>query len=148
MRSCASFDANVIAMTTLRDQPAIVLDQTAFYPEAGGQLGDRGTLGSIEVVDTQELDDGTIVHLVASAPALEVGTQVTGELDWIRRRQHMAQHTAQHLLSGHVTRAVRAGGDRVGSARRVGVDDRCHARSDSRGRAGGRRGARERSDRR
>jgi alanyl-tRNA synthetase len=92
------FDATVVAATTYKDRPAIVLDETAFYPEAGGQLGDRGTLGGIVVTDTQETDDGTIVHLV-EAP-LEVGARVTGELDWARRRQHMAQHTAQHLLSG------------------------------------------------
>ena len=92
------FDATVVAMTTFRDRPAVVLDQTAFYPEAGGQLGDRGTLGGIAVLDTQEQDDGTIVHVVA-AP-LEAGARVSGELDWARRRQHMAQHTAQHLLSG------------------------------------------------
>src|SRR5206468_1409156 len=72
---------------------------TAFYPEAGGQLGDRGTLAGVAVEDTQELDDGTIVHLVSEA-APAVGATVTGELDWARRRQHMAQHTAQHLLSG------------------------------------------------
>src|SRR5664279_997867 len=92
------FDATVVAVTTYKDRPAIVLDETAFYPEAGGQLGDRGTLGGIAVTDTQETDDGTVVHLV-EAP-LEVGARVTGELDWQRRRQHMAQHTAQHLLSG------------------------------------------------
>ncbi len=90
------FDATVVAMTTYKDQPAVVLDQTAFYPEAGGQLGDRGTLGGVVVRDTQELDDGTIVHIV-DAP---LEGRVTGELDWARRRQHMAQHTAQHLLSG------------------------------------------------
>jgi alanyl-tRNA synthetase len=88
-----SFDAEVIAMT-----PAgAVLDRTAFYPEAGGQLGDHGTLGGALVRDTQELDDGTIVHVVADP--LSLGP-VHGELDWSRRRQHMAQHTAQHLLSG------------------------------------------------
>jgi len=92
------FDATVVATTSYRDVPAIVLDATAFYPEAGGQLGDRGTLGGVAVVDTQALDDGTIVHLVDGV--LEVGTTVAGELDWARRRQHMAQHTAQHLLSG------------------------------------------------
>jgi alanyl-tRNA synthetase len=93
------FDANVIAHATYRDKPALVLDQTAFYPEAGGQLGDRGTIAGVTVADTQELDDGTIVHIVAGElPA--VGAHVTGELDWARRRQHMAQHTAQHLLSG------------------------------------------------
>jgi len=92
------FDATIVAMTTIKDRPAVVLDQTAFYPEAGGQLGDRGTLGGIAVLDTQEQDDGTIVHVVAAA--LEAGARVSGELDWARRRQHMAQHTAQHLLSG------------------------------------------------
>ena len=91
------FDATVLAITTYQDRPAIVLDATAFYPEAGGQLGDRGTLGGATITDTQELDDGTIVHLfTGDAPE----GRVTGELDWARRRQHMAQHTAQHLLSG------------------------------------------------
>jgi alanyl-tRNA synthetase len=93
------FESEVIAHTRYRDRPALVLAETAFYPEAGGQLGDRGTLGGIAVTDTQELDDGTIVHVMAGElPA--VGARVTGELDWARRRQHMAQHTAQHLLSG------------------------------------------------
>lgn len=97
------FDAEVIAITTYRSHPAIVLDRTTFYPEAGGQLGDRGRLGELAVVDTQETDDGTIVHVIegeikGEPPA--VGSRVTGEIDWLRRRQHMAQHTAQHLLSG------------------------------------------------
>lgn len=93
------FDAEVLAITTYKDRPAVVLDRTAFYPEAGGQLGDRGQLGGASVLDTQELDDGTIVHLISGEPPA-VGARVTGELDWVRRRQHMAQHTAQHLLSG------------------------------------------------
>jgi alanyl-tRNA synthetase len=92
------FDATVVAHTTWKDKPAVVLDRTAFYPEAGGQLGDHGTLATTRVVDTQETDDA-IVHVIeGDAPA--VGTTVTGELDWARRRQHMVQHTAQHLLSG------------------------------------------------
>ena len=93
------FDATVVAHATYKDKPAIVLDRTAFYPEAGGQLGDRGALGGATVEDTQEQDDGTIVHVV-TGPLPEVGATVTGELDWARRRQHMVQHTAQHLLSG------------------------------------------------
>ena len=93
------FDANVLAHATYKDKPGVVLDATAFYPEAGGQLGDHGVLGGAQVIDTQELDDGTILHLIEGALP-EVGARVTGELDWARRRQHMAQHTAQHLLSG------------------------------------------------
>jgi alanyl-tRNA synthetase len=94
------FDAEVLSIGEHAGQPAAVLDQTAFYPEAGGQLGDRGTLGGARVVDTQERDDGAIVHVLDAAPAFAVGERVAGELDWARRRQHMAQHTAQHLLSG------------------------------------------------
>ena len=93
------FDADVVAITTYKATPAVVLDRTAFYPEAGGQLGDRGQLAGAQVIDTQETDDGTIVHLIDGEPP-QVGTRVTGALDWARRRQHMAQHTAQHLLSG------------------------------------------------
>jgi alanyl-tRNA synthetase len=93
------FDAEVLAHATVGDKPAVILDRTAFYPEAGGQLGDHGTLGGVTVVDTQELDDGRIAHILGGdAPA--IGATVTGEIEWARRRQHMAQHTAQHLLSG------------------------------------------------
>jgi alanyl-tRNA synthetase len=106
------FDAEVIAHTSYRDKPAVILDQTAFYPEAGGQLGDRGRIADVEILDTQENDEGHIVHLVGPAGRSEsgllhfggelpaIGARVSGEIDWARRRQHMAQHTAQHLLSG------------------------------------------------
>ncbi len=105
------FDATNVAHVTHRDRPALVLDQTAFYPEAGGQLGDRGRLGALDVRDTQELDDGSILHLVEHAADTElpaVGSAISGELDWARRRQHMAQHTAQHLLSGTLLDRARA----------------------------------------
>jgi alanyl-tRNA synthetase len=96
-----SFDAEVVALTLHDGKPAVILDRTAFYPEAGGQLGDRGTLAGAAVLDTQETTSGTIVHIFETAPPdLAPGARVTGELDWARRRQHMAQHTAQHLLSG------------------------------------------------
>ncbi|MDQ3341422.1 MAG: alanine--tRNA ligase-related protein, partial [Myxococcota bacterium] len=94
------FDATVVSITTHKGKPAVVLDQTAFYPEAGGQLGDHGMLGAARVTDTQESDDGVIVHVLEGEAPPTVGAAVSAELDWARRRQHMAQHTAQHLLSG------------------------------------------------
>lgn len=103
-----SFTARVLAVTTYEGRPAIVLDQTAFYPEAGGQLGDHGSLAGVAVVDTQQTDDGTIVHVVETAPAVQPGGEVTGTIAWHRRRQHMAQHTAQHLLSGALLDRARA----------------------------------------
>jgi len=98
-----SFDAEVIAHAP----GAVILDRTAFYPEAGGQLGDRGTLGEVSVDDTRVLDDERIVHVIAGElPA--IGTRVTATIDWARRRQHMAQHTAQHLLSGTLLERAQA----------------------------------------
>lgn len=100
-----SFEARVLAHSTWQGRPSLVLDRTCFYPEAGGQLGDCGTLGGLAVRDTQLDDAGAVHHVLAAPPPpelaaeLAVGAAVAGELDWARRRQHMAQHTAQHLLS-------------------------------------------------
>ena len=64
------FDATVTAVIPYEGKLAVVLDRTAFYPEAGGQLGDRGQLGGAQVLDTQE-HDGAIVHVIAGdAPAI------------------------------------------------------------------------------
>lgn len=82
----------------------VVLDETHFYPEGGGQPADHGTLtdGSRtwEVVDVQKKD--TIYHTLEGPERPEEGTTVTGTLDWNRRYGHMRHHTAQHLLSAHL----------------------------------------------
>jgi alanyl-tRNA synthetase len=97
-----SFEATARA-STFGDKPSVVLERTLFYPEGGGQLGDIGTLmidgRSVAVVDTQIDDAGTIHHIVESALASEPGAAARGTIDVVRRRDHMAQHTAQHALS-------------------------------------------------
>lgn len=75
----------------------VTLERTAFYPEGGGQPGDRGTLGGVPVTDTQERS-GEVVHICA-AP-LEPGTEVSGEIDWPRRLDFMQQHSGEHIVSG------------------------------------------------
>jgi len=90
-----SFRARVLEVRDLNGRPAAVLDRTAFYPEGGGQPGDRGTIGSVKVVDTQERA-GDVLH-VLDAP-VEAG-EVAAEIDWRRRFDHMQQHHGQHLLS-------------------------------------------------
>jgi alanyl-tRNA synthetase len=71
------------------------LDRTAFYPTSGGQPFDQGWLGEAEVLDV--VDEGErIAHLLASPMT---GARVRGRIDWIRRFDHMQQHTGQHLLS-------------------------------------------------
>jgi alanyl-tRNA synthetase len=75
---------------------AVVLDSTAFYPTSGGQPADRGTLNGQPVCDVYVRDDGAVVHLVEGELWSE---EVTGEIDWRRRFDHMQQHTGQHILS-------------------------------------------------
>ena len=89
-----SFRARVIGMRDLDGKPAAVLDRSAFYPEGGGQPGDRGTLGGARVLDTQERQ-GEVLHIVDQA----VNGEVDAEIDWTRRFDHMQQHHGQHLLS-------------------------------------------------
>lgn len=75
----------------------ITLDRTAFYPEGGGQPGDRGTLGPVRVLDTQERN-GKVVHLTDGP--LTVGEQVQGALDWAWRFDLMQNHSGEHIVSG------------------------------------------------
>ncbi|MFQ5776614.1 MAG: DHHA1 domain-containing protein [Terriglobia bacterium] len=84
-----------------RQRARIALDQTAFYPSAGGQPHDLGTLNDIEVEDVFEGPNKEIIHLVARAPDSE---QVQGRIDWARRFDHMQQHTGQHILSAAFVR--------------------------------------------
>ena len=76
--------------------PAIILDQTAFYPESGGQPNDTGVLQDARVLNVLEDDAGAIIHILdREMPA----GQVSGRIDWTRRFDHMQQHTGQHILS-------------------------------------------------
>lgn len=97
------FEARVLAHASFHDAPAVILDRTAFYPESGGQMGDRGALSGEAVLDVQVDDAGVVHHLLAvspgAVPALAPGATVLGEVDRPRRRLHMALHTAQHMLS-------------------------------------------------
>lgn len=100
------FRARVVAAAERAGRPAVELDATHFYPEAGGQLGDRGTLGGRRVADVQADDDGRVWHLLEDGPA--PAGEVDCELDWERRFEHMQQHTGQHVLSAAFEREAGA----------------------------------------
>lgn len=73
----------------------VVLNETALYPTSGGQPCDHGKLGDANVLDVRD-DGDEIIHIVDRE--LRPGP-VHGCVDWVRRFDHMQQHTGQHLLS-------------------------------------------------
>ena len=93
------FDARVVSLSELDDgQIAVTLDRTAFYPTGGGQPTDTGTLGGARVVDCIDAENEGVLHVI-QGPAPEVGDTVHGKIDWLRRLDHLQQHTGQHILS-------------------------------------------------
>jgi alanyl-tRNA synthetase len=104
-----AFDATVTRCEVRSGQLAVWLDRTAFYPTSGGQPFDTGAIAGATVVDVQEDADGDVVHLLdASAIAVTVGAVVHAQIDWARRRDHMQQHTGQHVLSAVLERTCQA----------------------------------------
>src|SRR6185503_20980038 len=88
------FGARVVGHASWQGKASVLLDRTAFYPESGGQMADRGSLGGARVVDVQ-VDDGDVVHHVIEDAPPVVGEEVRGEIEPARRRLHMALHTGQ-----------------------------------------------------
>ncbi len=96
-----TFSAKVVSCRREEEGWFLALDQTAFFPEGGGQYGDIGWIDGAEVEDTQE-NDGVIWHrMSASVP---VGKEVEGRLDFEKRFDRMQQHTGEHIFSGLVHR--------------------------------------------
>ena len=91
------FDANVLSCSEDKKGYAVILDQTVFYPEGGGQPADHGTLNDVHVLDVREKDD-VIIHYT-DRPLAE-GSTVHGVIDWDRRFDFMQNHTGEHIVSG------------------------------------------------
>ena len=93
------FKARIIKKVRIDDQPAVVLDRTAFYPTSGGQPYDIGVIQDVSVVEVVE-EGKEIIHILKDELKEDVGAVVTGKIDWERRFDHMQQHLGQHILSG------------------------------------------------
>lgn len=77
----------------------VILDRTAFFPEEGGQVADKGSLNGHPVLDVQIKND-IISHIMTEA--IPTGTTVHGEVDWAQRFDFMQQHSGEHIVSGLV----------------------------------------------
>ena len=93
-----NFVAQVTERLTFEGQPTVRLSESAFYPTSGGQPHDTGSLNGTAVVDVQVGADGAVLHLLAG-PLPEETRSVNGQVSWLRRYDHMQQHSGQHLLS-------------------------------------------------
>ena len=112
-----TFDAEVRSVIEA-PRPALVLDRTAFYPTSGGQIHDTGWIASAEttniaenregrlrVSEVADAENGDVIHyLEAAVKDVRPGSRVQGHIDAERRRDHMQQHSAQHVLSAAFVR--------------------------------------------
>jgi alanyl-tRNA synthetase len=97
----------------------VVLDQTPFYAESGGQIGDRGYLSGEDVVvrieDVQKESDFFLHIGRVERGIVRVGDRVTAQIDRACRRRIMANHTATHLLQAALKKIVDEGVSQAGS---------------------------------
>lgn len=123
------FEATVLSCEPKADADnlyEVVLDQTLFFPEEGGQSPDKGVINGINVVDVQ-IKNGVITHTVDIAvteneasgdtdkiendkikldktklDTISAGSHVAGKIDWQHRFYNMQQHSGEHIFSGIV----------------------------------------------
>lgn len=94
------FEAQVLKSVAIEERSYVALDKTVFFPEGGGQPGDRGTMElqgiSFDVLDTKPLGE-LVVHIL-DRPLQGEGMPAKGAIDWPRRYNNMKHHTAAHII--------------------------------------------------
>ena len=103
------FTAKVLECREAKKGFHIILDESAFYPEGGGQPSDTGYLNDAKVSEVHE-KDGELLHYTDKP--LEPDSEVTGKIDWAKRFDLMQQHSGEHMVSGLIHAAY--GYDNVG----------------------------------
>lgn len=99
------FEARIVEKEGRKEGVAVILDQTCFYPESGGQPNDRGWIDGVDVVKVFEEGD-RIVHVLDRDIEAE---SIQGKIDWKTRFDHMQQHSGQHILSQSFDEILQAG---------------------------------------
>ena len=100
------FSATVLSCAKAEsgDKMYVILDQTAFFPEEGGQKADSGYMDDFPVLDVQIDKEEVITHTlpIEAWDNFQPGTIITGIVDWNQRFDFMQQHTGEHIISGLV----------------------------------------------
>lgn len=112
---CREFEGTVVSCQEGKKGYEVVLNRTAFYPEGGGQPGDRGwlyvTAGNEEAFDMQEINSEQIWEITDTHEKndeilhytdrpIKPGTHVYGKIDWDFRFDLMQNHSGEHIVSG------------------------------------------------
>jgi len=92
------FKGKILEKVKIDGKPALILDNTCFYPTSGGQPNDLGYIQGVSIVDVIESNE-KIIHVLKEGIKEECGDTVIGKIDWERRFDHMQQHSGQHILS-------------------------------------------------
>jgi len=99
----------------------IVLDQTNFYPEQGGQIYDEGFMSSVSkeesefVVKNTQVHGGYVIHIGKVEGVIEVGDELKLQIDGDRRKQIMNNHTGTHILNFALRKVLTSDADQRGS---------------------------------
>jgi alanyl-tRNA synthetase len=100
-------------------QVQIVLNQTPFYAESGGQIGDKGFISGdgvlVRIEDVKKESDFFVHFGRIERGTIRVGDQVTAQIDRACRRRAQANHTATHLLQAALKQVVDEGISQAGS---------------------------------
>ncbi len=91
------FNATVIKIEKYEKQFRVVLNETAFFPEGGGQFSDTGVIGNANVTDVK-IENGVIWHYCDTP--LEIGKQYNAKINFEERFDKMQQHSGEHIVSG------------------------------------------------
>lgn len=92
-----TFQAHVVSCIKKNELYDIILDQTLFFPEEGGQTCDQGTLNDVKVHDVQIIDQE--IHHYVNDP---LKGKIIGKIDFKHRYTNMQNHSGEHILSGLV----------------------------------------------
>lgn len=105
----ANFEAEILDIISENDKIGIILNQTLFFPEEGGQTPDKGTISiiaegkeekiDVEVTDVQIRED-VIYHYVTGECEAHVGDNIAGSIDFEYRFSNMQNHSGEHIFSG------------------------------------------------
>ncbi len=99
------FTSKVVSCVEEKGKIKVVLENTAFYPEGGGQPSDIGTINGIKVTHVEEKED-VIYHIVDSK--LEIGQIVECKIDFENKFANMQNHSAEHIISGLICKTYNA----------------------------------------